>query len=136
MASDREGRRQDEGLGEFEFGRDDYAPMVVDWVEKGAASRYVADAPPVADRLKPRTPDQQRAEPAFKLGVYFYNSGDAAKADRYWEEAAALNPESWNYARQDWSFTPEQAGANWAKKFERLEGKPYYKPIDGLDGSD
>ena len=61
--------------------------------------------------------------------------GDEAKANHYWEIAQALNPDSWNYARQDWSFTPEQAGENWAEKFQTLEGRPYYKPIEGLDGA-
>jgi len=120
-------------MGEFEFGRDDYAPMVVDWVRNGPDSRYVADAKAATSRLTPKTAEAARAEPAFKLGVYFHSRGDGAKADQYWEQAQALNPDSWNYARQEWSFTPEQANANWAEKFESLEGKPYYKPIAGLD---
>ena len=123
-------------MGDIEFGRDDYAPMVVDWVHNGADSRYVADATAATSQLTPKTAEAARAEPAFKLGVYFHAQGNAAKADQYWQKAQALNPNSWNYARQDWSFTPEQANANWAKKFESLEGKPYYKPMAGLDGGD
>ncbi|MCZ6618701.1 MAG: redoxin domain-containing (seleno)protein, partial [Gammaproteobacteria bacterium] len=46
--------------------------------------------------------------------------------------AQRLNPDSWNYHRQDWSFTPEEAGANWQKKAQALT-KPYYEPIEGLD---
>jgi hypothetical protein len=119
-------------MGEFEFGRDDYAPMVADWVRNGADSRYLADA--TTTRLTPKTAEVARAEPAFKLGVYFHVQGNAAKADQYWQQAQALNPDSWNYARQDWSFTPEQANANWAAKFQTLDDKPYYKPVAGLDG--
>ncbi len=48
--------------------------------------------------------------------------GDESKANSYRCEACGE------------SFTPEQANANWAKKFESLEGKPYYKPVAGLDG--
>ena len=118
-------------MGEIEFGRNDYAPMVADWVRNGADSRYVTDAS--ATRLTPKTADQARAEPAFKLGVYFHAQGDSAKAGQYWQKAQALNPDSWNYARQDWSFTPEQARENWAAKLQTLDGKPYYKPVAGLD---
>ncbi|MBH80377.1 MAG: hypothetical protein CMQ49_07715 [Gammaproteobacteria bacterium] len=56
------------------------------------------------------------------------------RPDAYdWQSAQPLNPDSWNYARQDWSFTLQEAGANWQRKFEALEGRPYYKPITGLD---
>ena len=134
-------RRIDEGtyaevhkLGEFEFGRVDYAPMVANWVAEGEKSPHVK---PVGElTLASPSDDHARAEPTFKLGVYFHQMGDEAKANHYWEIAQALNPDSWNYARQDWSITtPEQAGENWAKKFQTLEGRPYYKPIEGLDGA-
>ena len=141
---DEEGyvRRIDEGAyatvhksGDFEFGRNDYAPMVVDWVKQGDASAHLPSRGEL--QLQSRTAEAARAEPLFKLGVYFLQHDDEATARKYWVEAQKLNPESWNYHRQDWSFTSEeQAGANWVKKFQALEGKPYYKPIDGLDESD
>ena len=138
---DEEGqvRRVDEGtyaavhkMGTFEFGRTDYAPMVVDWVTNGADSEYLLSAEDIAERLTPLTQDIALAEPTFKLGVYFHQQGDEAKANHYWEAAQQLHPDSWNYHRQDWSFTPEEAGANWQKKAETLT-KPYYAPIEGLD---
>jgi hypothetical protein len=129
-------RRIDEGayaashdLDGFKFGRDDYAPMVADWVGSGDASPHLAGPLEIAAK----TPEEAKAEPAFALGLYFQSIGDDTRANRYWAMAEALNPDSWNYHRQDWAFTPEEAGANWVKKFEALEGKPYYKPIDGLD---
>ena len=129
-------RRIDEGtyatthdLDGFKFGRSDYAPMVVDWVENGDASEHVQA--PVA--IAAKTPEEARAEPAFTLGIYYHSIGNQAKAERYWAEAQALNPDSWNYHRQDWAFTPEEAGPNWQEKFQALEGRPYYKPIEGLD---
>ncbi len=134
-------RRVDEGsyatkhnLGDFEFGRDDYAPMVADWVQRGDASAYIKPVGTLA--MAKQTSEQARAESAFRLGVYFHQRGDEARANRYWEMAQALNPASWNYARQDWSFTPEQANANWTEKVQTLEGKPYYQPIEGLDRSE
>ena len=89
------------------------------------------------DNWAKQTDEQALADPNFKLGVYFHQRGNEEKANHYWETAQALDPASWNYARQDWSFTPEEAGANWQKKFQTMEDKPYYKPIEGLDdGSD
>ena len=130
-------RRIDEGsyatvhkMGEFEFGRADYAPLLKAWVETGAHVKPVAE---FAATLSVRSPEVALADPTFKLGVHFQQQGDDAKANHYWERAQALNPDSWNYHRQDWSFTPEEAGANWQKKAQALDGKPYYAPIEGLD---
>ena len=131
-------RRIDEGtyatthkMNDFEFGRSDYAPMVADWVAKSDASEWVQSEP----ELKLATADSARADPAFQLGVYFKQQGDEARADQYWAMAQSLNPESWNYHRQDWSYTPAEAGANWLQKVQTLGDKPYYKPVEGLDGS-
>lgn len=132
-------RRIDEGtyatthaMGDFEFGREDYAPMVVDWVMNGEASEHLAE--PGTLQIAAKSHDAQRAEAAFQLGSYFKASGQDAKADEYWTMAQQLNPDSWNYHRQDWSYTPEEAGPNWQKKVQTLGDQPYYKPISGLDG--
>ena len=50
-------------------------------------------------------------------------------AKKYFERAQALNPDDWNYHRQDWSFTPGEAGAKWMEKFQKLE-EPYYPKLD------
>lgn len=117
-------------MGDFEFGREDYAPMVRDWVANGADSEY-AKGNAVPDLA--RSDDAALAEPNFKLGVYFFKRGEVKKADEYWTVAQRLNPDSWNYHRQDWSFTPDEAGANWLEKVQSLGDKPYYRPIEGLD---
>lgn len=129
-------RRIDEGsyatvhkMGEFEFGRADYAPMVADWVKQGDASVHVAEPVQVAAK----SDDAARADAAFRLASYFKSSGADAKADQYWRLAQQLNPDSWNYHRQDWAYTPDEAGANWQEKASKLGEKPYYKPIQGLD---
>jgi hypothetical protein len=132
-------RRIDEGayatshdLDGFAFGRDDYAPLVVDWVRRGEDSPHVSA--PGTLSIPARTDAQARAEATFKLAPHFHASGDAGRAVRYWEAAQALNPASWNYARQHWSFSPETAGERWLEKYQTLNGKPYYRPIEGLDG--
>ena len=69
------------------------------------------------------------ADVNFKLGVYFHVAGDEERANKYWETAEKLNPDSWNYHRQDWSFTPKEANKNWVKKVGQLNGKDYYVPL-------
>ena len=131
-------RRIDEGAyatthnnGSFEYGRNDYAPLVAQWVKEGGASPLLNKAGTLA--IAAKTAEQAKAEPAFRLGNYFQSSGNTAKANKYWALAQKLNPDSWNYHRQDWAFTPEEAGGNWQKKFATLGETPYYKPIAGLD---
>lgn len=136
---DEEGRivRWNEGtyaaqhkLGTIEFGSDLYVPALKDWLAKGADSEYVWTPEEVAAHIIPRTDDAEKAEPTFKLGVYFQQQGDEERANKYWEESQRLNPDSWNFHRQDWSFTPSEAGANWLKKVQTLGDKPYYQPMD------
>ena len=136
---DEEGRivRWNEGtyaakheLNGFPFGTDVYTPAVRDWVMKGSASEYAKTPEEMAEKFQPRTSDEALGEPTFKLGVYFHQIGDEDRANRYWEAAQKLNPDSWNYHRQDWSFTPEEANQNWFRKVQGLGEKPYYEPLD------
>ncbi len=131
-------RRIDEGtyatvhtMGEFSFGRDDYAPMVADWVVKGDASAHVQPAGSL--QIAAKSDSAAEGDAAFRLANYFKSQGLNDKADTYWALAQKLNPDSWNYHRQDWAYTPEEAGANWQKKVQTLGEQPYYKPIEGLD---
>jgi len=117
-------------LGAIEFGSDQYLPALRDWVAKGAESEYVWTAEEVKAHIIPRSPEAEQAEPAFKLGVYFHRQGDEAKANHWWEESQKLNPDSWNFHRQDWSFTKSEAMTKWMKKVRGLGDKPYYRPID------
>jgi hypothetical protein len=116
-------------LGAIEFGSNDYVPAVRDWIANGADSPYVWTAQEVAQRIIPRTPQAERAEPAFKLGVYFHRRGNSAKADQWWEESQKLNPDSWNFHRQDWSFNRAEATIKWMSKVGKLGDKPYYRPL-------
>jgi hypothetical protein len=136
---DEEGRvvRLDEGTytrtyraGNLSYGTDAYVPALRDWVANGSASRFVLGPDAIAAKLPRRGREQDLADAHFRLGVHFHLAGDEARANRHWEEAERLHPESWNYHRQDWSFTPEQAGANWMRKVQTLGDKPYYAPMD------
>lgn len=108
---------------------EEYVKGLRDWVEKGEKSAYALDEDELLARLHPRDKSQDLADATFRLGVHFRGKDDA-RAERYWTEAQALRPDSWNYHRQDWSFTPEVAMKNWMAKVRTLEGKPYYEPLD------
>ena len=108
----------------------DYVAALKDWVAKGSESEFAMDPDDVTRRLSPRTSDQARAEALFQLGNHFHRADDEQRANKYWEAAQALRPDSWNYHRQDWSFTPQQAGQNWVRKFLGLGDDEYYPPLD------
>ena len=46
---------------------------------------------------------------------------------RNFERAQQLNPDDWNYHRQDWSFGPN-AGRKWLEKSQKSDRKDY--PLD------
>lgn len=108
-----------------------YVAGIRDWVAKGSDSEYALSPEEVAARLEPRSTDDARAEASFQLGVYFEAQGDMDRANRYWQQAQELRPESWNYHRQDWAFTPKEAQRNWFEKFTAMdEDEEYYPALD------
>lgn len=115
--------------GTLSFGTNDYLPIVRDWVARGAASEFVQEAAEIADSVGRRTDAEARADAAFRLATHFELQGDRERAVVYWRQAQELNPDSWNYHRQEWSYDPGSAGAKWFQKFQKLEGKPYYAPL-------
>jgi hypothetical protein len=105
-----------------------YVAALRDWVLKGERSTYALSDAEYARRVKPRSAAEMEAEASFKLAVWFHQSGRAAQAAKYFERAQQLNPDDWNYHRQAWSFTPEEAGRKWMDKFQKLE-EPYYPKL-------
>jgi len=106
-----------------------YLAGIRDWVRKGAASEYVLSDEEFARRVKARSPAEMEADASFKLAVWFHDKGDAALAAKYWKRAQELNPDDWNYHRQDWSFTQSEAGKKWREKYDQMSG-PYYPKLD------
>jgi hypothetical protein len=106
-----------------------YVTGLRDWVANGAASRYALSDEEFARRVKPRSPAEMEADASFKLAVWFHDKGNTQLASKYWRRAQELNPDDWNYHRQDWSFTPTEAGKKWREKFDKLSG-PYYPKLD------
>lgn len=109
---------------------DKYVEALRDWVKNGADSEYVVSAQRVQDRLATPSQEAALADANFKLATYFHQLKDDARADKYFAEAQRLQPEDWNYHRQQWSFDPQTALKFWMQKYTGLQGKPYYDPLE------
>ena len=107
----------------------EYVAALRDWVANGARSAYVLSDDEFTQRVKPRSAAEMEADASFALAVWFQQAGNQPSAAKYFARAQALNPADWNYHRQDWSFTPGEAGAKWQEKFYQLE-EPYYPKLD------
>lgn len=106
---------------------EEYVAALKDWVARGSASPYAMTVEQIAAALPGRSPKEMEADASFRLAVYL-QAVNPPLAAKWYARAQELNPESWNYHRQDWSFTPDAAGAKWLKKFQESE-KPYYPPL-------
>lgn len=106
----------------------DYVMALRDWVAKGSDSEFVMTPEEITKRIAPRDDKDSRAEAEFQLGVWFHKQGNEEQANVHWQAAQELRPESWNYHRQDWSFTPKEAGKNWMNKFRSMEEDEEYYP--------
>lgn len=106
-----------------------YLSALRDWVTNSKRSAYVLSDEEFERRVKPRSAAEMEAEASFKLAVWFQQSGKQELAAKYFEHAQQLNPDDWNYSRQQWSFTPEEAGKKWSEKFQK-QTQPYYPKLD------
>lgn len=107
---------------------DDYVAALRDWVAKGEASEFVLSDTEYARRVKQRTHEEKEADASFSLAVALREKGQPELASKWWQRAQTLNPDSWNYHRQDWSFSPD-AGKKWLEKFQKTEAD-YYPQLE------
>lgn len=108
---------------------EEYVAALRDWVTNGERSTYALSDDAFAARMKRRSDKEMEADASFAMAVWFYQANYMPSARKYFEHAQALNPDDWNYHRQDWSFTPGEAGAKWMEKFQKLD-EPYYPKLD------
>jgi hypothetical protein len=106
-----------------------YVAALRDWVQKGSSSVYALSDDEYEKRVKPRPENEMQAEASFKLAVHFRESGQAELAGKHFQRAQQLHPDNWNYHRQDWSFTPAEAGKKWLEKFNKQQD-PYYPKLE------
>jgi hypothetical protein len=89
----------------------DYRAALLDWVARGAESRFVLTPDDVVSRSRPLSDDASRAAACFELGQHAWRteSNDAAVA--WWREAHRLDPDNWTFKRQAWTFVTTPDGA-------------------------
>lgn len=109
---------------------DKYVAALRDWVNQGDDSAFALPKAELQQRMAPKSETAALADANFKLAVYFHQLKDDARAEQYFAAAQKLQPDDWNYHRQQWSFTPSVAMKNWFEKFRELNGKDYYEPLD------
>ena len=95
--------------------------------EKGIG-RFAADK--LAKKLALRDSKLRLADAHFKIGAYFSERKNRELATRHWQKAQELNPDSWNYHRQDWSFDKSKEMSNFLSKVRALNGRPYYDAVE------
>lgn len=122
-----------DAMNELQAKRKAYLDALRDWVAKGSESRYALGEAEVLRRM--HTPDdtQVRAAANFRLGEFLFEHGHAEAAQKYFEEAKRLRPESWNYKRQAWALEdPMKPGGPefWAAVDSLGDGKYYPGPED------
>lgn len=128
---DEDAYSQEYRTGSMVFGNDRYVEVVRDWVANGPDSIYAQSGSEATAPLREISDEEESADAYFRMAVHFFLSGDEERAGRYWDRAQELNPDSWNYHRQDWSFLEaSETGRNWIQKFRALGDKPYYRPLD------
>ena len=105
-----------------------YVAALRDWVVKGDRSKYALSDDAYRQKMKPRSAADMEADASFKLAVWFHDHDNLPLAAKYWQRAQQLNPGDWNYARQDWSFTPGEADKKWMRKLQGTEKDYQYYP--------
>jgi hypothetical protein len=80
--------------------RSAYLNAVRDWVEKGPSSVHAFPPEEVVRRLGHGDRDDRTAAVNFRLGVHLFRTGAPDAAQRYFEEAVRLRPDSWAFRRQ------------------------------------
>lgn len=89
---------------------DDYRAAILDWVERGAESRFALSPDEVVERSQPRSTDHARAAACFELGQHLFHTVGHDAAVPWWREAHELFPENWTYKRQAWTLVTTEPG--------------------------
>jgi tetratricopeptide (TPR) repeat protein len=126
-----------EALEELQSKRKAYVDAIRDWIVNGSASRFALTPDEVLRRMHAPNDDHVRAAANFRLGQYLYDNGDKDAAQRYFEEAKRLRPESWNYKRQAWSLKDpgnplSASGPEFWSAVEALGPTRYYPEVKDI----
>lgn len=117
-------------FGSIVAGSDQYAVALRDWVQRGEASAFLFDASELTRKLRRSNPERPRADAHFTMATWLHRQGEEEAARGHWQQAQRLDPDNWNYHRQEWSFLDGGTRSrNFAEKLQGQDG-PYYKPAD------
>ena len=113
-----------------------YVAMLRDWVELGAASRFVLAPDEVVRRSRPRSDAEATAAAHFELGRHLHQAGEHPAAIVHWRAAHRLDPDNWTYKRNAWNFEdPGRQGhtdaydSSWFEDIKKIGAENYYPPI-------
>lgn len=123
-----------DALADLQAKRNAYLDAIRDWVANGPASKFALSEMEVLRRMHTPSDDHVRAAANFRLGEYLVEIGHPQDAQKYFEEAKRLRPESWNYKRQAWALEdPMKAGGPefWAA-VDALGDNKYYPTSDDI----
>lgn len=115
--------------------RNEYIDALRDWVEHGAASRYVMKPEEIRRRLRGPAEADVRAATHVRLARHLYAQGELERAKHHFREAVNLCPEKWNYRRQSNMLDPQSigqlnAGPDFWAAVDALGEREFYEPAD------
>lgn len=87
-----------------------YRAALVDWIERGAQSRFVMSPQEVVEASAPRNREHAEATANFELGQHLYRTVGKHVAIPYWRRAHELDPGNWTYKRQAWTLETTKPG--------------------------
>lgn len=113
------GRLTQEGEALLRQVRRPYMDAIADWVERGDESPYVLS--PEVTRARMELPERNHAEATayFRLGRYLFAQGKPADAQRAFQKATELWPESISFLRQ-WGDLEAPGSMGGERFFKRM----------------
>jgi hypothetical protein len=109
-----------------------YINALKDWIENGAASKYIMPASELRELLCGAGSDDRLAAAYFRLGIELNRRGRTEDAQKHFARAQGLRPESWTYRRQAWELEQpgKAAGPEFWSAVDALGERHYYPPTD------
>ena len=109
-----------------------YVEALRDWVMNGNASAYTLSPEQIRSRIEAPSSNEALANANFQVGQYFLSQGDNAEAQRYFDIAKKLCPESWHFVRQalEMIAVGNASGPEFFAAVDALGDRPYYAPME------
>ncbi len=123
-----------DALRELQTKRGAYLNALRDWVTNGSQSKYALSEAEVLRRMHTPSDDHVRAAANFRLGEHLFESGHPKCAQKYFEVARKLRPESWNFKRRAWALEePMKAGGpEFWSAVDSLGAGRYYPEVEDI----